>query len=208
MSDSSLHAVSGTKNSTAGYGEITTELFRKSIHVLVAFVPALASINIQYTQIFLASAVIAYTLSELMRQNGRQVALISNITAAAARERDRGHIVLGPITLAIGAMLALMLYPLKAAEIAIYALAFGDSAASLVGKLFGRIVLPGFGKKTLEGTLACFAAVFAVSMLISRNLLGSLVVAAAATLIELIPIRDIDNLLIPVGTGLVASMIL
>jgi len=209
MSDSRLmHAATKTKSTDAYYGEIKTELFRKSIHVLVAFVPALATINIQITQLFLASAVIIYSLSELMRMNGRQVILISGITAAASRERDKGCLVLGPVTLAVGAMLALMLYPLKAAEIAIYALAFGDSAASLIGKLFGRIVLPGFGKKTLEGTLACFTVVFIITMVISSNIRAAFIIASAATLIELIPIKDLDNLLIPVGTGFVAVMIL
>jgi dolichol kinase len=36
-------------------------------------------------------------------------------------------------------MLSLLLYPDPAASIAIYALAFGDGLASLVGKLVGRI---------------------------------------------------------------------
>lgn len=208
MSDSSLRVVSKTRSKNFGYDEITTEIFRKSIHILVAFVPAIASINLELTQIFLSSAVVIYSICELMRLNGRQVVLISGITAAASRERDKGHLVLGPVTLAVGAMLALMLYPMKVAEIAIYALAFGDSAASLVGKLFGKIELPGFGKKTLEGTLACFAAVFSVTLMISRNISGSIVIAAVATLIELIPVKDLDNLLIPVGTGLAAVMIL
>ncbi|MBI9107275.1 MAG: phosphatidate cytidylyltransferase [Spirochaetales bacterium] len=200
--------MSKTKSTDTYHSEIKTELFRKSIHVLVAFVPALATINIEITQLALALAVVLYSTSELMRLNGRQVLLISGITAAASRERDKGHMVLGPVTLAVGAMLALMLYPLKAAEIAIYALAFGDSAASIVGTLFGKIVIPGFGKKTLEGTLACFAAVFIVTFSITQNISAAFIIASAAALIELIPIKDLDNLLIPVGTGLVAVLIL
>ena len=208
MSDSSLRVAAKAKSRATGYDEITTELFRKSIHMLVAFVPALASINIELTQFFLAAAVIIYSVCELMRLNGRQVLLISGITAAASRERDKGQLVLGPITLAVGAMLALMLYPLKAAEIAIYALAFGDSAASIVGKFFGRIVIPGFGKKTLEGALSCFSVVFIVTLVISRNVSGAFLIAAVTTLIELIPVKDLDNLLIPVGAGLAAVIFL
>lgn len=200
-------AVRAESNYISG-SETRTELFRKSIHVLVALVPALASYHLVLTQFLLVSAVLLYSVSELMRQNGRGIVLISGITAAAARERDSGGFVLGPLTLAVGAMLALMLYPLKAAELAIYALAFGDTAASLVGRFFGKIVLPGFGKKTLEGTLACFVAVFVASFAVTSNAAASAVIAAAASLLELVPVKDLDNLLIPVGTGLAAVLVL
>ena len=67
--------------------------------------------------------------------------LISGITAAASRQADRERQFRSRAgnTRYIGAMLALMLYPMKAAEIAIYALAFGDSAASMASaSVFGR----------------------------------------------------------------------
>ena len=60
------------------------------------------------------------------------MAVVSGLTVAAARPGDAGF-VLGPATLGLGAMLALLLYPLPASAIAIYALAFGDAAASVVG---------------------------------------------------------------------------
>ena len=192
----------------SNYEEIRTELFRKGIHIMVALVPALASINIAATEFFLAAAAILYSVCEVSRVNGKSVILVSGITVAAARKRDEGRFVLGPVTLAIGAMLALMLYPSTAAAVAIYALAFGDSAASLVGKFFGRIELQGFANKTLEGTLACFGAVYTSALLVTSDSTGAFVVAVTAAVLELVPVKDLDNLLIPVGTGFAAVMVL
>ena len=209
MSDSRLvSATAKTKSIKIAYEEIRTELFRKAIHMMVALVPAAAAVNVFVTLLLLGSAVIIYSICETYRLNGRAVAVISGITVAAARKRDGGGFVFGPVTLAVGAMLALMLYPSAEAAIAIYALAFGDSAASLVGKIFGRISLPGFNGKTLEGSLACMAAVFISTYAITDNLSASVSVAVSATVIELVPIKDLDNLLIPVGTGLTALIVL
>ena len=188
--------------------EVKTELFRKSIHMMVALVPAAASININITLLLLASAVVIYSFSEFYRLNGGTVAVISGITVAAARKRDEGGFVLGPVTLAVGAMLALMLYPSMAAAVAIYALAFGDTAATLVGKFFGRISMPAFGNKTLEGTLACFTAVYFAAYATTSDMRTAVFAAVSASLIELVPVKDFDNILIPVGTGLVAALLI
>ncbi len=191
-----------------GYQEIRTELFRKSIHIMVALVPAAASVSISATEILLALSVILYSICEVVRLNGKSVIFVSKITSEAARKRDEGHFILGPVTLALGAMLALMFYPSTAAAVAIYALAFGDSAASLIGKFFGRINLPGFGNKTLEGTIACFGAVYVSTLMVTSDYAGAIAVAFIASLIELIPLKDLDNVFIPIGTGLAAVIFL
>ncbi len=191
-----------------GYQEIRTELFRKSIHIMVALVPAAASVSISATEILLALSVILYSICEVVRLNGKSVIFVSRITSEAARKRDEGHFILGPVTLALGAMLALMFYPSTAAAVAIYALAFGDSAASLIGKFFGRINLPGFGNKTLEGTIACFGAVYVSTLMVTSDYAGAIAVAFIASLIELIPLKDLDNVFIPIGTGLAAVIFL
>ena len=207
MSDNRT-AITAVRNNHISYEKVRTELFRKGIHIMVAFVPAMAAINITVTQLLLGTAVIIYSVSELYRLNGGTVMIISGITAAAARERDKGGFIMGPVTLATGAMLALMLYPSTAATIAIYALAFGDSLASLVGKFFGRIRIPGLRDKTLEGSLACTTAVFITTAVITSDPVPALAVAVSATLLELVPVKDLDNLLIPVGTGFIAVLVL
>lgn len=188
--------------------EIRTELFRKTIHMMVGLVPIFAAINLGFTMAMLGALTMVYTYAEVQRLNGNAVPIIGKITMSAARERDAGKIVLGPITLAIGCMLALLMYPNPAATIGIFALAFGDGLSSLVGKIFGSIKIPFTGGKSLEGSLACFIAVFAVCFNITRLSNESFVIASWATLLEALPTKDMDNIIIPVGTGMAASIML
>jgi dolichol kinase len=188
--------------------EIRIELVRKSIHLLIGIVPGLAAINLNLTLGLLASGTLIYALSESLRMSGVEVPLVSQVTALAARRRDSGRYVMGPVTLGLGAMLSLLLYPNPAASIAIYALAFGDGLSSLVGKLFGTVRLPFTGGKSLEGSLTCMLAVFVASFAVSGAALPSLAIAVFATAVEAMPLKDLDNIALPVLTGAIATLLL
>lgn len=190
-----------------GYEGIKAELVRKSLHFLIAIVPTIASLSPMLAASLLGCGMFIYAFAELARQSGREVFLISGITRIAARPRDSGKFVLGPLTLATGALLALAFYPDPAASIAIYALAFGDGAASLAGRLFGSVKIPLTGGKTLEGSAACFLAVLSVAYGLSWNFEGALLVAVVTTLVELLPLKDWDNILLPMVAGAVAACI-
>jgi dolichol kinase len=186
---------------TSTVDEIRTEVFRKSIHFLIAMVPSLAMVSKVGTLALLASGVLIYSYAETLRLSGVVVPLISQVTSLAARKRDQGRFVLGPVTLGLGAMLALLLYPAPAASIAIYALAFGDGLASLVGKIFGKIRPAILMGKSVEGSLTCFLAVFFMAYRTSRSFAVAALAAMTATLIEVFPLKDFDNILMPMGVG-------
>ena len=194
-------------NRYASIKEIQTELFRKSIHMMVAFVPTMAKLNLVFTFSALVLAILLYSYSEFMRIRGMEILFISRITAAASRKRDSSF-VFGPITLAIGALMALILYPEPAAAIAIYALAFGDGFSSLFGKLFGRTSIPFTGGKTYAGSTACLVSVFITTLSVSGSVRVAVIVAISTTIFEVLPSGDLDNMLIPVGTGLVAILVM
>ena len=105
-------------------------------------------------------------------------------------------------------MLALMLYPEPAAAVAIYALAFGDGFSSLFGKVFGRVRIPLTGGKTFAGSLACLISVFIAGYSVTGNLRAAVIISAAATFLEALPSRDLDNLILPVGTGLITVFVM
>ena len=190
-----------------GVPALRGEVIRKSLHMLIALVPGIASVvGVMPTLTLLATGVLFYTSAEYLRIHGHQVAFVSTLTVLASRPRDRGHFVIGPVTLGIGAMLALLLYPAPAAFLAIYALAFGDGFASLFGRAYGR--LRPIGSKTLEGSLACLVSVFVASVMVTGRVGASLVLAAVATLLEALPTDDLDNVLLPMGVGLVATLLL
>ena len=187
--------------------EIRIELLRKSIHLLIAFVPGMAQLNLGLAVGLLSGGVLFYTACECLRIAGYHVPLISRVTALASRRRDGDRFVLGPVTLGLGALIALLLYPNPAASIAIYALAFGDGLSSLVGKSFGRIRLPFTGGKSLEGSITCLLAVFAASFALTNNVAKSLEIATFAALVEAAPTKDFDNIILPVAVGAIATLL-
>jgi dolichol kinase len=186
---------------------IRRELLRKGIHVLIAFVPAIAHASFPLAVGLLGGGVLVYACCEGLRLHGHAVPLVSRLTALASREREAGRFVLGPLTLGLGALSALLLYRDPAASIAIYALALGDGLAGLVGKAFGRVRLPFTDGKSLEGSLACAAAVFLSAWVLTSDAPRSLAVAAVATLAEAAPTKAFDNIVLPVVAGAAAAML-
>jgi len=202
-------AISTTvKDFTAGLDEIRTELFRKTIHMLIGLVPLLAGFDRGLALALLGGGTIIYAWSELLRAQGYSLAFISGIKEFAFRERDRGRFAGGPVTLALGAMAALLFYPENAAKIAIYALAFGDGLASVAGKVFGSIKIPFTGGKTFEGSFACFLAVYISSLTVTGNSRVSISIAAVVTVTEAFPLGDYDNFIIPITAGYTAMILL
>jgi phytol kinase len=184
------------------------ELVRKGLHILIAVVPLIASINLIFTVILLGTGTLFYVFAEKARREGINIAIISDLTLIASRDKDKNRFVLGPVTLGIGAMLALLFYPQEISAIAIYALAFGDSIASLAGKAFGNLKIPFCGNKTFAGTIACFSIVLLFTFIKTGNVSLSYLIAAVAAVLEAFPTNDMDNIIMPMGTGLAASIFL
>jgi dolichol kinase len=115
-----------------------------------------------------------------------------------------------------GLMLGVWLLPKHAIELGTLVLAFGDPAASLAGKRWGRRKL--VADKSLAGTLAFFvvSAVLCAAFVwwrvpvasVSQGAWLALAVAAAGALTELGSTRINDNVSIPLVAGLAAALLL
>lgn len=186
---------------------IAKELFRKSIHICSSFVPFFLNLYFYPTIAMLGFAVCGYSVCEGLRLNGVSIPLVSKITEVAARKRDENRFVLGPVTLVFGIILAALFLPYESARVGIYALAFGDGLASLSGKLIGKITIPGSHGKTVAGSLTCFLAVFIAVFYCCNNCYASLLTAVFAMLLEMLPLSDFDNLIIPVTIGVIFKYI-
>lgn len=184
------------------------ELFRKSIHICSSFVPLFLKLAYWPIIILLFLALILYSISEIFRLRGYSIPVISKITEIAARKRDENKFVLGPVTLVIGILLAALILPLDCAKIGIFALAFGDGLASLTGRMIGKITIPGTRGKTVAGSLACFFAVFIATFCSCGNCYVSLVIGVCAMVIEVLPLADLDNVLIPICIGFIFKAII
>lgn len=187
---------------------ILKELFRKTIHMASAFIPLLLKLEKNLTLILLCIALVFYTISEILRLKGHNIPLVSKITEAAARKRDENKFVLGPVTLVVGIMITAVLYDLEYATIGIFSLAFGDGLASLFGKLFGRIRIPFTNGKTAAGSLTCFFAIYVSSFCVCGNAFVSLVLALVGMFLEVIPMTDFDNIVLPVVIGGLSKILL
>ena len=184
---------------------IAKEIVRKSIHLCSAFVPYFFERTFYFTAVLLAAALIFYIISEALRLRGFEVPFIARITEAAARKRDENKFVLGPVTLVTGILLAAFILKPAPCKIGIYALAFGDGLASFVGKLRGRLRIPLTRGKTAAGSLACFLAVFIASFAVCKQAVPAFILAMLATFVEVLPLTDFDNLIIPSAIGWTAQ---
>lgn len=86
--------------------------------------------------------------------------------------------------------------------------ALGDAVAALGGKLLGRHRLFS-SRKTLEGSLCCFAACLLVGWVLGLDAGAAFSGALAATVIECFPTTRYfnDNLWMPVGTAVVLRVL-
>jgi dolichol kinase len=187
-------------------GELKTEIVRKAIHFLIALTPSMAAVNRPFTVLFLMAGTLGYTFMEYLRLGGVKIPVFSSLSRMASRPRDAGGFVMGPVTLGLGALIALLLYPSPVASIAIYALAFGDGFASLVGKFFGKWRPAFLYGKSVEGSLACFTAALSGAYAVCGNMRSALTAAFTAMVVEALPIGDYDNLLLPVTVGMAAQV--
>jgi dolichol kinase len=179
-----------------------SEFLRKALHFLICLAPLMAHRFFVVTIAFLVAGTAFYFYVETLRLAGIKIPIVSRLTDIASRPRDRGRIVLGPVTLGVGALLALILFRPPICDIAIFALALGDGLAGLVGRLVGKhrpAILCG---KSVEGSASCFIAVYIVTYFVTKNYSWAALAAASATVVEALPLDDIDNILIPLAVGL------
>jgi dolichol kinase len=80
-----------------------------------------------------------------------------------------------------------------------------DVASSLIGMKFGKVKLPYSTKKSWAGLLAFFLAALLVDLAF-LPLGPAMLLAFAGAVIESLPIPEADNLTVPFGVGLIASL--
>jgi len=188
------------------FKEFKAEFVRKAIHALIAFTPSLAALDRSGTALLLMGGILFYTCMESLRFLGFSPPLFSAVASAAMRKRERESFALGPVTLGLGALLTLILFPPQPAAAAIYVLAFGDSTSGLYGRFLGRIRPAFLQGKSLEGSLVCFSVSFLAGFLVFGEWQTALAVSLAATIVDALPLGDLDNILIPLAAGLAALL--
>ncbi|MCK6550117.1 hypothetical protein L6R52_30055 [Myxococcota bacterium] len=116
---------------------------------------------------------------------------------------------------AYGLLVAVTLFPGQAVEAGCFVLAFGDPAASNVGRRWGTLKL--VGQKSLLGTLAFFAAafvplfafqlVFYAEQPLAQSVLVATVGAGVGALAELFTKKLDDNLTVPLAVAAALALV-
>lgn len=172
--------------------------FRKLIHLSTLLVPILAQLTSK-TVVLAALCIITivYILEEVLRLRGHWLPGITSFTLRMGRPDETAHFIVRPVYLAVGVILALVLFPTTIAYASICIVAVGDPVAAYVGGRIGRRHVR--RKKTLEGLIAGFIASLLVACLIVYPT-AAFVGSAGAILMELLDVPD-DNLTMPIAAG-------
>jgi dolichol kinase len=194
------------------------QLGRRLFHLLngvsIATAYALLFTHEQVVRIFGAIACLVYIVDRIRIAYPEAVARRApwiNRTFMRAEEQVR-EAAMTPFAIAV--LLTIITVPKLAALVAIYTLAIADPLAAVVGIRFGRRRIT--HNRTLEGSLAFFAATVAIAALILRwgtaaspaTIAGvSAATAFAASVLELLPLRVDDNLTIPIFVGFATWLI-
>lgn len=132
-----------------------------------------------------------------------RVQIVKNIFNKYFKHMMRKHELDGKFTGATWAVIIsvpmIYFFPKEIAVMSLVFMSVGDTAASIIGKAFGKTMI---GSKSLEGSLGCFGAcIIALLILDLIPLSIGLSGAIMATIFELLPINIDDNVLIPIGSG-------
>ncbi len=129
------------------------------------------------------------------RKLGRRIALIEWFEERFERP-DAPLPGWGSACYAAGVLIALtFLSGVSQVAAVVFVLAIGDGVSTIIGEKFGKMKISYNPKKTVEGSLACFA-----SSLLAYAFIGpaALPLAIIATLAESAPFID-DNILVPIA---------
>ena len=183
------------------------ELFRKSIHLAGLVLPVIYLFLDKPTMlIFIGVLTGSALVVELMKWLSPSFgALFFRVFAFLLRTHERKGAMTGATYYLISAFLCIFFFSKTLAIVCIFFMILGDLSAALVGKKWGRTKL--LGKKSLEGSAACFVVCVAIA-LVKLNPVIAIVGALVATLVELMPVPIDDNLTVPLISGAVMHFLM
>ncbi|MCL5271717.1 MAG: SEC59/DGK1/VTE5 family protein [bacterium] len=190
---------------------IKAELSRKGIHLATSIFPLAYAVG-DHKRVMLAILgvlLVLLAIAEIARRRpvwlGR---LFNRVFGYMLRDHEKSRGLLGSTWYCLASLLCIAFLTRPVAVLALLYLAYGDTAASLVGRRWGRTRI---GAKSLEGTLgfmavACLAAAVARACSPEYSLTVGLIGALAAALAELLLTRLDDNLSVPLVAGVAMTL--
>lgn len=186
---------------------LRSELLRKSIHLLgLAVIPLLAWSK-PAALVVLGAALLVYLLLEKMGRWQVRVPVVSEVVVASKRLHEMGRYSWAAIFLCVSTMAAILLFDWRSVSYALVQATLADTAAYFVGSTVGRHKLPFNPIKSWEGSTTFLLIALAGGFFFFGSWQVVLVLALAGTVLESIPVRDLDNLLLPFGIAWLATLL-
>ncbi|ATU07821.1 diacylglycerol/polyprenol kinase family protein [Methanohalophilus portucalensis] len=198
--------------------DLKGDLVRKSIHILsgLLYIPLIyISGPFAFEVLVLLALIYALVIMSLLVLHRMHYRPVLEMIKCWGRQNEN-YIPLKPtLLLHTGIGISVLLFPAHIVYASIAITAMGDGIATISGKKIGKHKLPYSKMKSVEGTIAGFAAAFLGAALFVPYL-QALVASAASMLLESVIGRDIktdssiktafnllknDNLLLPVFSG-------
>jgi dolichol kinase len=183
------------------------DFFREITHASGFFIPIIAGlIGIIPMSLVISIIMVIFFTSELFRLNGRDFPIISIITKNTVSKSEIYDFAAAPLYFGLGILLTLLLFPIQVSSASIAIFAWGDSAASIFGSRISKKPFLFNKDKTIEGSFAGFLFGF-VAALFFVSPITAAIGAAVAMFFEYLPLPINDNLVVPISTGLILSLI-
>ena len=192
---------------------IKNEFLRKLIHIGYSIVPFIYLFSDKNTIVIITAALSVYMVAvDLLRIKWTWLRnLYMNVLGKILRghEKDNSKTVFtGGTYIVLSSLFCFLFFEKHVAISAMFITTFGDTAAALYGKHFGKIKV---FDKTIEGSIVFFITgliiLFFMGMLSGIFLVPALIALTITVTLELLPIPIDDNILIPVSFCIVFNAV-
>jgi dolichol kinase len=177
------------------------EIKRKLVHLATLIIPlGYGFTSIETVLVILLPFFLCYLAIDLLRHFHLGMASLFEkyFYGRVLREREK-RTLMGSTYFLFSSVLTILLFPKSIAIASLLILILSDTAAALVGKWIGKILI--FGK-TLEGSMAFFfSALLIVWSYPQLDRFSGSLAALGTALVEVLPIKMDDNLTIPIVAG-------
>ncbi len=190
------------------------EIFRKLIHLNTLYIILLYEfLGKKFTLFILVCLLIIALEIEYFRiEHGKRIPILHKLFRAKEKTTFGGH-----IFLCISAIIVISVFSKEVAILAILMATFGDAAAAVFGKAYGKHFIPHLKNKAIEGVLAEFVVniiigyaylfIFAQDLTQTMNIV-LISMATIATITETTCGKLDDNLMIPIFAGITGEIML